>query len=230
MSKVKDIDWTDLSILYLNQKLSTIDIAKLKGVTPRNVSYALEKRDITRRQGAEAQLKYPRYRRYHERWEDLEDLYVNKNLSLYRIAKLKQVTPQSVRHQLKKLNIHIRNYGEASRLRANLSGRIKGRTLFRGYTMVWNPTHLRAGTNGYVREHILVWEQIHNKPLPKGWVIHHLNGIKSDNRPENLIALPDKKHIRILSAKAQRIRELEAKVKLLERALDGQQMIWWSDN
>lgn len=230
MAKRKNIVWNDISELYLGQKLSMGDISRVKGVSSSSVRYALIKANIPRRQGANAQLKYSRNRRYTERWEDLQDLYVNDKLSLYQIARLKQVTPQSVRHQIEKLNIHIRNYEEASQLRANLSGRSKGRRFSRGYVMVWNPTHIRAEAPGYVREHILVWEQVHNKPLPEGWVIHHLNGMKSDNRPENLIALPDKKHGRILLAKAERIRELEAKVRLLERALDSQQMIWWSDS
>lgn len=46
----------------------------------------------------------------------------------------------------------------------------------------------------YRAEHILVWEETHNKSLPKGWVVHHLNGIKDDNRPENLLALPRGEH------------------------------------
>ncbi len=79
-----------------------------------------------------------------------------------------------------------------------------------GYIFIRNPTHPRADKKGYVLEHILIWEQAHNKPLPKGWVIHHLNGIKDDNRHGNLVALPDKKHRQILQAKAKRIQELEA--------------------
>jgi len=79
-----------------------------------------------------------------------------------------------------------------------------------GYIGILKPNHPRANTKGYVLEHILIWEEAHGKPLPEGWVIHHLNGIKDDNRPRNLIALPSKKHYLILQAKAKRIQELEA--------------------
>jgi len=79
-----------------------------------------------------------------------------------------------------------------------------------GYTSVYLPNHSRATRRGLVLEHILVWEQVHGEPLPKGWVIHHLNGIKSDNRPSNLVAFPSKKHYLVLQAKAKRIQELEA--------------------
>ena len=79
-----------------------------------------------------------------------------------------------------------------------------------GYYKIYTPDNPRADKGGYVYEHILVWEQVHNKPLPKGWVVHHLNGIKDDNRPRNLIALPKLSHYLVLAAKAKRIQELEA--------------------
>ena len=75
--------------------------------------------------------------------------------------------------------------------------------------MVHKPEHPRASKVGAVFDHWLVWEQAHNKPLPAGWIIHHLNGIKTDNRPSNLVALPNKKHYLVLQAKAKRIQELE---------------------
>jgi len=79
-----------------------------------------------------------------------------------------------------------------------------------GYIKIYNPDHPRADKHKYVWEHILIWEQVNNKPLPTGWVIHHLNGIPDDNRSSNLIALPNKKHSLVLQAKAKRIQELEA--------------------
>ena len=79
-----------------------------------------------------------------------------------------------------------------------------------GYILILRPEHPRANKKGYVLEHLLIWEEAHGKPLPKGWIIHHLNGIKDDNRPQNLEALPNKKHYHVLQAKAKRIQELEA--------------------
>ncbi len=84
-----------------------------------------------------------------------------------------------------------------------------------GYITVYKPDHPRAtgGNRKYVLEHILIWEEAHGKPLPQGWIIHHINGIPDDNRIENLIALPRKKHYLVLQAKAKRIQELEALLK-----------------
>ena len=39
-------------------------------------------------------------------------------------------------------------------------------------------------------EHIIVWEKVHGEQVPTGWVIHHLNEVKDDNDPANLLALP----------------------------------------
>ena len=104
-----------------------------------------------------------------------------------------------------------------------------GRTISQdGYVYILAPHHPKANNRRYVFEHILIWEQTHNKPLPSGWVIHHLNGIKDDNRPRNLLALPRSGHHNQLVAQAlkQRIRELETEVKLLEKSLEAQQLIF----
>jgi len=85
-----------------------------------------------------------------------------------------------------------------------------GRIKSSGYIFVYRPEHPRANRDGYVREHILVWEESHGKPLPKGWIVHHLNGEKDNNQPKNLKGLPNKKHYLVLQAKAKRIQELEA--------------------
>src|SRR3990167_1167480 len=85
-----------------------------------------------------------------------------------------------------------------------------GRFKKEGYAYLWMPQHPRANRVGYVQEHLYNWEEANGKRLPPGWVIHHLNGIKDDNRPRNLIALPNRKHYLVLQVKAKRIQELES--------------------
>jgi hypothetical protein len=81
-----------------------------------------------------------------------------------------------------------------------------------GYIRVLVEHHPRA-TKNYVYEHILVWEQANGK-LPEGFVIHHLNGIRHDNRLSNLSAMPRGQHHYSLYLRTlqQHIRDLEAKL------------------
>lgn len=44
-----------------------------------------------------------------------------------------------------------------------------------------------------VPEQKYIWEQVYGT-LPQGWVIHHINGVKTDNRLENLVAMPKASH------------------------------------
>jgi len=49
-----------------------------------------------------------------------------------------------------------------------------------GYVLVFVGYGGKFGGN-YEYEHRLVWEK-HNGPLPSDWIVHHLNGVRTDNR------------------------------------------------
>lgn len=63
-----------------------------------------------------------------------------------------------------------------------------------GYVYVLKPEHPKADSKGYVLEHRLVMEELIGRYLITGEWIHHKNGIKNDNRIENLAIVLPKTH------------------------------------
>lgn len=97
-----------------------------------------------------------------------------------------------------------------------------------GYILLYAPEHPRASQK-YVYEHILVWEQHHKRLLPDGWLVHHLNGVPSDNHPGNLVGKPKGKHSgKVLLLEVQKkLREVEIQNRQLQRALESNQSIFY---
>lgn len=98
------------------------------------------------------------------------------------------------RHGIKARTAAKRNqFGEAN---SSWNG---GRTVDEfGYVMVRKPDHPRASKCGkYVPEHILVAEKTIGRHLTNDEVVHHINGVKGDNRPENLLVMTKSEHTRL---------------------------------
>lgn len=138
-----------------------------------------------------------------------------RGLSSTDIGKMVGLDKGSIQGRLKRAGVILRNRSEAIKI-AHRQGKCPALTgkkfeqnpLFKG-GFISQKGYRRIGHNQV--EHRVVWER-ENGPLPPGWVVHHLNGIKSDNRIENLYAMPNKSHSPTLIVKPfqDRIRDLES--------------------
>lgn len=80
---------------------------------------------------------------------------------------------------IRKLNFEPKNRTKYPRL--SRESRLK-----KGYVLVWEPNHSRATERGYVYEHIVVMSKYLGREVLIGEYVHHKNGVRSDNRIENL--------------------------------------------
>ena len=77
-------------------------------------------------------------------------------------------------------------------------GRLKGHD---GYVRILMKGHPRANGKGYILEHVLIAEKALGRPIPVGVEVHHVNEIRDDNRPSNLVICENKGYHKLLHAR-----------------------------
>ena len=145
--------------------------------------------------------------------EQLYDAYVNKGMSQYECADLLGVSQKVIWRAMKKMGIPARKAIKRNQTGENNSSWKGGRILVgsttpeghridsdrvgkKKYFMVLCRNHPMARRDGYVFEHIkIALEAAGRDSLDSATeCVHHINCIKTDNRPENLAICLKTKH------------------------------------
>ena len=124
--------------------------------------------------------------------------YVINRKSSYQIALEVGCNQLTILNYLRKYNIKIRTKSESHKGRHhtkeskqkigekfyNFKGRVKDG---QGYILIYSPDHPNKDKNNYMRESRLNIEKEIGRPLDPNWVVHHIDKIRDNNKPRNLI-------------------------------------------
>lgn len=199
MNKVK-LEKEQLYDLYVSKKKTVDEICKITGVkSPITVRKYMDKFNIPRRDvNKENSFEFKLGISKSELKETLERLYLKELKSTNEIAKMFDVSPTIITRRLNRFGIPIRTHKEANLLThgGEKSNTWNGgkTTHSEGYILIYKKEHPFADSRGYVYEHRLVLEEHLQRYLKTDEHVHHKNGIKNDNRLENLEILSNKEH------------------------------------
>lgn len=146
------------------------------------------------------------------------DLYCTQGLSAASIGSRFGVCYTTILNRLTALGIAHKKHGCPGATNGHWRG---GRQKYiGGYIRIWlaetDPFYCMADHHGTVFEHRLVMARFLGRPLERGEVVHHINGIRDDNRLENLELIASQKGHLPSMLMQQRIAELEQQVRLLK--------------
>lgn len=155
----------------------------------------------------------------------LAEMYIDKKMSIPEISKEIGKSESTVRYHLLKQGVQLRTSKEGIALvRHKLGSGRRGKSFphsekakkkmseakkrysllhSKGYGIHNGYVRISVGENAGRNQHIVIMEQHIGRRLLKGEVVHHINGIKTDNRIENLKLMTNAEYSRLHSLERQ---------------------------
>ena len=134
--------------------------------------------------------------------------YWNNKKSIHQIAKEVRCSESTIWNYLIKFNIQIRTISEAQRGKKpnNFKGRIKDSN---GYILIYIYNHPFKNIHNQIFEHRLVVEKEIGRYLDPKWVVHHIDGIRDNNRLENLMCFVSRSAHRRIHGNPNNVKDFE---------------------
>lgn len=140
-----------------------------------------------------------------QRFREVYPYLSNKQIALMFDRSIYSIQHKAVRLGLKKdaeAQKNIRSMARSGFQGANWKGGRKKNK--KGHVLVLRKGHPMADVAGYVMEHRLIMSEYLGRLLEADEIVHHINGIKDDNRIENLCIMSNAEHTRLHHTKIKK--------------------------
>ena len=180
----KNRNW--LENQYINLKKSQYRIAKEQNVRPATIRRWLKNFYIPKRLAGMKRLEGKEMKNTLYNYSWLKNQYINLEKSASQISREINCSHSTVLRQLERIKISRRKI--KGKYHGNWNNNQK---ISKGYIKIRDFSHPRADSGGYVFKHILVAEEKYGRFIKRSEPIHHINGNKVDNSPDNLYLCKD---------------------------------------